>query len=138
MTHKDPLLAAARGQPQTQGNKDARHGAYAGATTTAETHEPDAQQTKPTDASAPKPEADAKEAGAAGVPESKADPAAAPAPAPSPALTTPLDVVPAEMFGHTYSSRHAGRDTQDNLGPGMVPGADASRGEAFFRGKAEA
>ena len=68
MTHKDPLLAAARGQPQTQGNKDARHGAYAGATTTAETHEPDAQQTKPTDASAPKPEADAKEAGAAGVP----------------------------------------------------------------------
>ena len=35
------------------------------------------------------------------------------------------------MFGHTYSSRHAGRDTQDNLGPGMVPGADASRGEAF-------
>ena len=35
------------------------------------------------------------------------------------------------MFGHTYSSRHAGRDTQDNLGPGMVPGADASRSEAF-------
>ena len=36
-------------------------------------------------------EADAKEAGAAGVPEFKADPAAAPAPARSPALTTPLE-----------------------------------------------
>ena len=102
MTLKDELFAAARsasGQPQTQGEKDARHSAHAaGATTTAEaasdaaanaktqTHEPDAQQT--TDASAPKPEADAKEAGP-GVPEFKADPAAAPAPARSPAPTMP-------------------------------------------------
>jgi hypothetical protein len=106
MAPKDRLFAAARsasGQPQTQGEKDARHSAHAGATTTAEaasdaaaspeteTHESDAQETKPTAASAPKPEADAKEAGAAGVPEFKADPAAAPAPAPSPALTTPLE-----------------------------------------------
>ena len=103
MTLKDPLLAAASGQPQTQGEKNARHGAYAGATTTAEDasdaaanpkteteNEPDAQETKPTAASAPKPEADAKEAGP-GVPESKAEPAAAPAPAPSPARTTPLE-----------------------------------------------
>ena len=106
MAPKDRLFAAARsasGQPQTQGEKDARHSAHAGATTTAEaasdaaaspeteTHESDAQETKPTAASAPKPEADAKEAGAAGVPEAKADPAAAAAPAPSPALTTPLE-----------------------------------------------
>jgi hypothetical protein len=106
MAPKDRLFAAARsasGQPQTQGEKDARHSAHAGATTTAEaasdaaaspeteTHEPDAQETKPTAASAPKPEADAKEAGAAGVPEAKADPAAAAAPAPSPALTTTLE-----------------------------------------------
>jgi hypothetical protein len=104
MTLKDRLFAAARsasGQPQTQGEKNACHGAHAGATTTAEaasdaaanpktqTHEPDAQETKPTAASAPKPEADAKEAGAAGVPEAKADPAAAPAPAPSPAPAMP-------------------------------------------------
>ena len=104
MAHVDQLFAAARsasGQPQPQGNKDARHGAHAGATTPpeaasdaaaspkTETHESDAQETKPTDASAPKPEADAKEAGAAGVPEFKADPAAAPTPAPSPAPTMP-------------------------------------------------
>ena len=102
MAHADRLFAAARsasGQPQTQ---NARHGAHAGATTPPEAasdaaanpkteNEPDAQETKPTAASAPKPEADAKEAGAAGVPEAKADPAAAPAPARSPALTTPLE-----------------------------------------------
>ena len=103
MAPKDPLFAAARsasGQPQTQ---NARHGAHAGATTPPEAasdaaanpkteteNEPDAQETKLTAASAPKPEADAKEAGP-GVPESKAEPAAAPAPAPSPALTTPLE-----------------------------------------------
>jgi hypothetical protein len=106
MAPKDRLFAAARsasGQPQTQGEKDARHSAHAGATTTAEaasdaaaspeteTHESDAQETKPTAASAPKPEADAKEAGAAGVPEAKAVPAPPPAPAPSPAPTTPLE-----------------------------------------------
>ena len=57
MAHVDRLFAAASGQPQTQGEKNARHGAHAGATTTAEaasdaaanpktqTHEPDAQET---------------------------------------------------------------------------------------------
>ena len=61
MAHVDPLFAAASGQPQTQGEKNARHGAYAGATTTAE---------------------DASDAAANPKTE---------APAPSPALTTPLE-----------------------------------------------
>ena len=69
MTHKDRLFAAASGQPQTQGEKNARHGAYAGATTTAE---------------------DASDAAANPKTE---------APTPSPALTTPLEAASDARLG---------------------------------------
>ena len=46
-------------------------------------------------------------------------------------LTTTSDAAAREEFLAAYGTEHVGRDTQDNLGPGMVPTAEAAAGLAF-------
>ena len=43
----------------------------------------------------------------------------------------PAGVRSSSGFGNYYGGAHVGRDTAGGLGPGMVPTADAARGEAF-------